>query len=233
MISVRRRGRGVGDLGRVAVGALMLVAGPVVLAAPVSAVTEPGGPAVVVGCLGVDPAPTGPQIRVGFVTSGPDGLYRAVFAGPGGPVQGEGRVAGGRGLVIVSSTGSGDYSDLVLTDVDTGQSVDRGPLGDELPFAVTDEAVACDPAALVVPTGDTTPPTTPPATESTVAPTPDPTGVPTPDISTAAPVPATATSTESDAPPWLLLLIPGVLLAGGGVFLLVRARSDSHSRPAT
>jgi hypothetical protein len=224
----------VGDLGRVSAIALMLLGGLVVLVAPASAVTEPGGPTVLVGCLGVDPGPTGPQIRVGIVTSGPDGLYRAVFAGPAGPVQGEGRVAGGRGLVIVPSTGPGDYGDLVLTDVDTGQSVDRGPLGDELPFAVGEEAVTCDPAALVVPNGESTPPTAPP-TESTVAPTPDPTGVPTPDISTASPVPATtATSAStSDTPPWLLLVIPGVLLAGGGVFLLLKGRSDSRSRPAT
>jgi len=211
---------------------LVLLAAPVLPAAPASAVTEPGGPAVVVGCLGVDPGATGPQIRVGFVTSGPDGLYRAVFAGPSGPVQGEGRVAGGRGLVIVPSTGPGDYGDLVLTDVDTGQAVDRGPLGEVLPFAVGDEAVACDPAALVVSTGNTAP-TNPPATESTV-PTSDPTGVPTPDISTAAPVAPTApTTTTTDTPPWLLLVIPGVLLAAGGVFLLVRARSGSRSRPAT
>lgn len=206
-----------------------LVLGPAI---PASAVAEPTGPAVVVGCLGVDPGATGPQIRVGFVTSGPDGLYRAVFAGPAGPVQGEGRVAGGRGLVIVPSTGPGDYGDLVMTDVDTGQAVDRGPLGDELPFAVGDEAVACDPAGLVVPTADPTP-ATPPVTESTIAPTPEPTDVPTPDISTAAPVPATAASTTSDTPPWLLLTIPGVLLAAGGGFLLVKGRSDSRSRPAT
>jgi hypothetical protein len=232
---MRRRGQGLGHVALLVLVGLTgsgLTATLGAVGSPASAATEPTGPTVLVGCLGVDPGATGPQIRVGFVTSGPDGLYRAVFAGPSGPVQGEGRVAGGRGLVIVPSTGPGDYDDLVLTDVDTGQSVDRGPLGDSLPFAVGDGAVACDPAALVVATGDTTPTTIPTATASTV-PTPDPTGAPTPDISTAAPAPVTATSTTTDTPPWLLLLIPGVLLAAGGIFLVLRGRSDSRSRPAT
>lgn len=244
---MRRRGR---RLGAVAAAALLVTAGLAGLGAigivtePASAATEPAGPAVVVGCVGVDPGTAVAQIRVGFVTSGPDGLYRAVLAGPSGPVQGEGRVVGGRGLVIVPSAGPGEYDDLALTDVDTGQSVDRGPLGDALPFRVGSDAIACDPAGLVVPTGDTTPattppatgpaPTDPPATDPTVAPTPEPTGSPTPDISTASPLATGASdSSSTDTPPWLLLAIPGVLLAGGGAFLLVRARSGSRSRPAT
>lgn len=229
MIRVRRRGRGVGC---VAAAAGLTFGAVVALATNGWAVTEPG-PTVVVGCLGVDPGATGSQIRVGLVVSGADGLYRAVFAGPDGPVQGEGRVAGGRGLVIVPTTGAGTYDDLVLTDVDTGQAVDRGSLGDALPLTVGEKAVACDPAALVVSTGETTPATTPAPTDATVAPTPDPTDVPTPDISTAAPVGAEAPSTTTDTRPWLLLVIPGVLLVIGGVVLLVRARSGSHSRPAT
>ncbi|MGZ8753344.1 MAG: hypothetical protein ACXW1S_10230, partial [Acidimicrobiia bacterium] len=86
---MRGRGRGLGYVAAVALVGLagsgfVGVVGAV--ARPASAVTEPTGPAVLVGCLGVDAGATGPQIRVGFVTSGPDGLYRAVFAGPAGPV---------------------------------------------------------------------------------------------------------------------------------------------------
>ena len=189
-----------------------------------------------VGCLGVDRSGTGPQIRVGFVVSGPDGLYRAVLAGPTGPVQGEGRVTGGRGLVIVPTVGSGSYDDLVLTDVDTGQAVGRGPLGDLLPFAVRDEAVACDPTTLVAPVGSTTttvPAGVVPSTGGGAASSTTTTVASTPDISTAAPAPASASTSTTDTPPWLLLAIPGVLLVAAGVVLLVRARSGSRSRPAT
>jgi hypothetical protein len=227
VISVRRRGLGLG-----CVAAVVALLGSVAVGAdPAAAVTEPGVPTVVAACLGVDPGATGSQIRVGVVVSGPDGLYRAVFVGPDGPVQGEGRVAGGRGLVIVPSSGVGDYDDLVLTDVDTGQAVDRGPLGDVLPLTVGDDTIPCDPAALVVP-NDTTP-TTPTPTDATVAPNPDPTDVPSPDVSTAAPLAGRAKSTTTETPPWLLLAIPGTLLVIGGVVLLVRARSGSRSRPAT
>ncbi len=228
---MRRRGR---SLGCVAIAALSAVGWLVVNGAGATAAPAPGAPSVVVGCLGADPGATGSQIRVGLVVSGSDGLYRAVFAGPAGPVQGEGRVAGGRGLIIVPTTGAGRYDDLVLTDVDTGQAVDRGPLGDALPFEVSDSTVACDPAALVVPTGDTTVTTPPPS--DTVAPTPTsaPSDTKTPDISTAVPLATGAeATTTTDTPPWLLLAIPGLLLVIGGVVLLVRARSGSHSPPAT
>lgn len=225
---VRRRGLG---LGSVAAALVLALGWAGAFAAPVAAATDL---AVVVGCLGVDPGSNGPQIRVGFVVSGPDGLYRAVLTGPSGPAQGEGRVAGGRGLVIVPSSGAGDYDDLLVTDVDTGQAVDRGPLTDALPLTVGDKAVACDPAALVVPTDESTGPSTA-ATPEPTAPTPTATDAPTPDISTAAPLAsdATTSSTTSEAPPWLLLAIPGALFVIGGVVLLIRARSGSHSRPAT
>jgi hypothetical protein len=223
---VRRRGLGLGFVAAVALVAAgwATAAGPPALAA-----AAPGAPAVTVGCLGVDRGATAPQIRIAFVVSGPDGLYRAVLAGPSGPVQGEGRVTGGLGLVIVPTTGAGSYDDLVLTDVDTGSAVDRGPLGDALPFTVRDVAVACDPATLVAPTA-TTATTVPSAagggsstTTTTAA------GASTPDVSTAAP----ARAKTSDTPPWLLLAVPGALLVIGGVVLLVRARSGSRSRPAT
>ena len=228
---MRRRGP---SLGCVAIAALSAVGWLVANGAAATAAPAPGAPAVVVGCLGVDPGATGSQIRVGLVVSSADGLYRAVFAGPAGPVQGEGRVAGGRGLIVVPATGDGRYDDLVLTNVDTGQAVDRGPLGDDLPFTVGASAVACDPAALVVPTGDPT--VTTPTPSTTVAPTPAPTDAPTPDISTSAPLASGAdatTTTTTDTPPWLLLSIPGLMLVTGGVVLLVRARSGSHSPPAT
>ena len=221
-------------LGRIA-AALALSLGCVgTFAVPVSAVTDPAAPAVVVGCLGVDPGANGPQIRVGFVVSGPDGLYRAVLAGPSGPVEGEGTVAGGRGLVIVPSAGVGAYDNLLLTNVDTGQSVDRSRLDDALPLMVSNVAVACDPAALVVPT-DVTSTSTSTTTDTTTVPGSAATAAPTPDISAlSSPTrPVADSSTKGDAPPWLLLTIPGALLAAGGIVLLVKARSGSRNRPAT
>jgi hypothetical protein len=208
-------------------------AGALGASASASAATDPAAPAVLVGCLGVDPGTNGSQIRVGVVVSGPDGLYRAVLAGPSGPVQGEGRVAGGRGLIIVPPVAAGAYDDLLLTDVDTGQAVDRTRLDDALPLMVGSASVACDPAALVVPADATS---TSAPTTATSAPSTASTAAPTPDISAAAPLKSAAPgsrSTTTDAPPWLLLAIPGALLVAGGIVLLVRARSRSRSRPAT
>ncbi len=243
--AVRRRGLGRGCLvlSGLAVGVAIALAGAATSGSAASAATSPAAPSVLVGCLGVDPGTNASQIRVGLVVSGPDGLYRAVLAGPAGLVQGEGRIVGGRGLIIVPASGTGAYDNLVVTDVDTGTAIDHSRLDGALPLMVSNTAIGCDPAALVVP-ADATSTTLPSSSTSvassgTSASTTASTVAPTPDISalgsksSAASASAEGVSTTEDVPPWLLLTIPGLLLMVGGIVLLVRARSRSRSRPAT
>jgi hypothetical protein len=203
--------RKIGLIGALAAG--FVISSPAVLAA--------AGTTVHAGCLGVDRAATGDQtrvaeIRVAMRVDAPAGVYRAAFTGPGGPVEGVGQVASGLGLALVPVTRPGSYSGLTLTDVDTGQSVDPGPLTALLPLVVSDTRVTCDVSSLAgaAPSRSTTP-TSPPAS------TPDRVGG------------VVRVTHTADAPPWLLLLVPGGVLVIGGIVLLVRARSGPRSRGTT
>jgi hypothetical protein len=215
--------------GRALAAALAVVVAGGLAAGPAGAVADE--PVVRAGCLGVDPGAGSTQLRVGLVVDGPDGLYRAVLGGPSGPVQGEGRVAGGRGLVVVPVRDEGEYAGLVLTVVGSGQAVRLGALTPQLPVTVGAAPAACDPTTLVV---ADLPPETVESGAGTTTTSVGSEPAPTPEVSTAVPVVDDAEpAADEDAPPWALLAIPGGILVVVGIVLLVRARSGSRSPRTT
>lgn len=161
------------------------------------------------------------------VPQGHDGTYTATFAkGPTGAVSGSGPVSGGQGKIPIRITRFGTYDDFSVTGPD-GTSIDTGKL--KGPFTVTSAPVACpDFSAL----------TAPPALEERVtnpAPAPEIAGDESPkpaERATASPpLPqevTITTTTTTEVPPWSLLMIPGGIVAGGGIYLFGRRRDPSQ-----